>query len=517
MASSAFAFTSLLVVVLLLPQAFSSSAAASTENDISVSAAASSPPFLPSASFLSTLQSILIQIKRVALLISRIPSVFGDRRFSASITDCLELLDLSSDELSWTISSSTSSPASVSGGGTGDRRFDIRSWMSAALGNQDTCKEGLSGRFHISVILDGLDTITSLISNALREVAGASGGAGSRRLTGFPEWVSPGDRRLLQVSSQPTSADAVVAQDGTGNYDTVSAAVAAAPEHSARRYVIYVKKGVYEENVEINKKKWNLMIIGDGVGQTIISGDRSYVAGWTTYRSATFAVMGSGFIARDLTIENTAGPENHQAVALRSNSDLSVYYRCEFTGYQDTVYAHSLRQFYRDCRISGTIDFVFGNAAAVFQNCELSARRPLPNQKNAFTAQGRRDPNQNTGFSFQFCNVTGEADLTNATPTYLGRPWKEYSRVVFMQSYLGPILRREGWLEWDQNFALDTLYYAEYMNKGPGSVLDNRVKWAGYHVLTDAAMAVNFTVAQFIDGDLWLPTTGVKYTAGLSA
>ncbi|KAG6508273.1 pectinesterase/pectinesterase inhibitor PPE8B-like [Zingiber officinale] len=517
MASSAFGFTSLLVVLLLLPQAFSSSAAASSENDISDSAAASSPPFVPSASFRSTLQSTLIQIKRVASLISRIPSAFGDRRLSAAITDCLELLDLSSDELSWTLSSSTSSPSSVPGGGIGDRRFDLRSWMSAALGNQDTCKEGLSGKFHASVIDDGLDTITSLISNSLREVAGASGGAGSRRLMGFPEWVSPADRRLLQVSSQPKSADAVVAQDGTGNYDTVSDAVAAAPDHSARRYVIYVKKGAYKENVEINKKKWNLMIIGDGVGQTVISGDRSYIGGWTTYRSATFAVMGSGFIARDLTIENTAGPENHQAVALRSNSDLSVYYRCEFTGYQDTVYAHSLRQFYRDCRISGTIDFVFGDAAAVFQNCELSARLPLPNQKNAFTAQGRRDPNQNTGFSFQFCNVTGEADLTNATPTYLGRPWKEYSRVVFMQSYLGPIIRPEGWLEWDQNFALDTLYYAEYMNYGPGSVLDNRVKWAGYHVLSDSAMAANFTVAQFIDGDLWLPATGVKYTAGLSA
>ncbi|KAG6532376.1 hypothetical protein ZIOFF_006216 [Zingiber officinale] len=132
----------------------------SSENDISDSGAASSPPFVPSASFWSTLQSTLIQIKRVASLISRIPSIFGDRRLSAAITDCLELLDLSSDELSWTLSSSTSSPVSAPGGGIGDRRFDLRSWMSTALGNQDTCKEGLSGKFHASVIDDGLDTIT---------------------------------------------------------------------------------------------------------------------------------------------------------------------------------------------------------------------------------------------------------------------------------------------------------------------------------------------------------------------
>ncbi|XP_074569907.1 pectinesterase-like [Curcuma longa] len=520
MASSTFAFTPLLLLLLLLllPQAFSSDAATtSSKNRSSVSKAAASSSFVPSASFVSTLQSTLGQIKDVLSLLTSIPGVF-DQRLSAAITDCVDLLDLSSDELSWALSSSssTSRPSSASGGGTGDRRYDLHSWTSAALGNQDTCKEGLGGGLPASLIAAGLDTVTSLVSDALQEIAGASGGAGRRRLMGFPEWVSPGDRRLLQESSQQPPADAVVAQDGTGNYTTVSAAVEEAPDHSQRRYVIHVKKGVYKENVDIKKKKWNLMIIGDGVGQTIISGDRNYVDGWTTYRSATFAVTATGFIARDLTIENTAGPGKHQAVALRSDSDLSVYYRCEFAGYQDTLYAHSLRQFYRDCRVSGTVDFVFGNAAAVFQNCELAARRPLANQKNSVTAQGRADPNQNTGFSFQFCNVTGEAELTDATATYLGRPWKEYSRTVFMKSYLGPVLRPEGWLEWDRDFALDTLYYAEYLNYGPGSNLTRRVKWAGFHVLSDPVMVVNFTVAQFLDGNLWLPATGVKYTAGLS-
>ena len=167
------------------------------------------------------------------------------------------------------------------------------------------------------------------------------------------------------------------------------------------------------------------------------------------------AVNGKGFMARDLTFENTAGPSKHQAVALRCDSDLSVFYRCAFEGHQDTLYAHSLRHFYRDCRVTGTVDFVFGNAAAVFQNCTLLARAPLPSQKNSVTAQGRLNATMNTGFAFQFCNVSAHDDLlraqanqtgggnqtsTTQIQTYLGRPWKEYSRVVFMQSYIGDVV-----------------------------------------------------------------------------
>ncbi|KAL5995064.1 hypothetical protein ACLOJK_025122 [Asimina triloba] len=233
------------------------------------------------------------------------------------------------------------------------------------------------------------------------------------------------------------------------------------------------------------------------------------------------AVAGRGFIARDITFENTAGPEKHQAVALRSDSDLSAYFRCGIYGYQDTLYAHSLRQFYRECRITGTIDFIFGNAAAVFQTSQILARKPLPNQKNTITAHGRKDPNQYSGFSIHNCNVTGDADLiasrnsTAAAPTYLGRPWKLYSVTVFMHCFMGGVIRKEGWLEWAGDFALSTLYYGEYMNDGPGAGLEGRVVWPGYHVINDSSVANNFTVANFIDGNLWLPATGVRYTAGL--
>lgn len=100
-------------------------------------------------------------------------------------------------------------------------------------------------------------------------------------------------------------------------------------------------------------------------------------------------VSADGFWARDMTFENTAGPHKHQAVALRVSSDLSIFYRCSFKGYQDTLLVHSLRQFYRDCHIYGTIDFIFGDASAVFQNCDIFVKRPMDSQSNMITAQGR--------------------------------------------------------------------------------------------------------------------------------
>lgn len=218
--------------------------------------------------------------------------------------------------------------------------------------------------------------------------------------------------------------------------------------------------------------------------------------------------MGQG-----ITIRNTAGAKNHQAVALLCGSDLSVFYQCSFEGYQDTLYVLSNRQFYKDCTIAGTIDFIFGNAAVVLQNCNIIARDP-PNKINTLTAQGRTDPNQNTGISIHNCRVTGASSLSGVK-TYLGRPWKQYSRTVFMKTYLDGIVNPAGWLPWSGNFALNTLYYGEYMNTGPGSSTANRVSWKGYRVITSATEASKFTAGNFIAGGSWLPATGVPFTSGL--
>lgn len=136
-------------------------------------------------------------------------------------------------------------------------------------------------------------------------------------------------------------------------------------------------------------------------------------------------VSGDGFWARDMTFENSAGPEKHQAVALKVSSDLSVFYRCSFRAYQDTLYVHSNRQFYRDCYVYGTIDFIFGDATVVLQNCDIFVRKPMSHQSNFITTQGRDDPNNNTGISIQSYRVRPDSEfltLKESFKTCLGRP-----------------------------------------------------------------------------------------------
>ncbi|PKA61313.1 putative pectinesterase/pectinesterase inhibitor 17 [Apostasia shenzhenica] len=401
---------------------------------------------------------------------------------------------------------------------------DSQTWLSATMANQHTCRNGfleLNSSAHLPSSPFYSHNITSAISNllAINKAAAAAadtrgGGGRSRKLLSseFPAWVSAADRRLLQ-SAGSVKADVVVAKDGSGNYKTIAEAVAAAKQRSgSSRFVIHVKAGVYNEYVEITVK--NLMIVGDGMGSTIVTGNRNIVDGSTTFQSATFAVVGDGFIARDITFENTAGPQKQQAVALRSGSDLSVFYRCEIKGYQDTLYVYSQRQFYRNCDVYGTVDFIFGDAAVVLQNCNIYCLKPSSGQKNTVTAQGRSDPNENTGISVHNSVVAAAGDLAGVK-SYLGRPWKQYSRTVFMKTSIGSLIDPAGWLEWSGDFALSTLYYGEYMNSGAGAATSGRVKWPGYHIITSASEAEKFTVGSFLSGDSWIPSTGVPYTSGL--
>ncbi|CAN1136117.1 Pectinesterase/pectinesterase inhibitor PPE8B [Linum perenne] len=477
---------------------------------------------IPVSQFLTSLQSILEIIQDVNSIISNFnPGFFGNSRLTNAISDCLDLLDFSTDVLSWSMSASKS-PKGGKYNSTGDLSHDLRTWLSAAMANPDTCIEGFEGTNSVlkSLVAGGLSQISSSVQQLLSIVDDKKPGAGSNSTNKgsgqFPSWVHHQDRKLL-ASINGLTVDAVVAKDASGNFTNIMDAVAASPDYSMKRFIIYIKAGVYQEYVEIKKKKWNIMMIGDGINKTIITGNRNFIDGWTTFRTATFAVSGRGFIARDITFENSAGPEKHQAVALRSDSDLSVYYRVEVRGYQDTLYTHTMRQFYRDSVIKGTVDFIFGNAAAVFQNCSLLARKGLDNQKNTITAHGKKDPNQSTGYSIQFCNIGADSDLAglgNSSYTYLGRPWKNYSTTVVMQSYIGEAVRPDGWLEWNGEMFLDTLYYGEFMNHGPGSAMGRRVTWPGYHALNNSEAASNFTVGQFIEGNLWLPSTGVRYSAG---
>ncbi|XP_019428700.1 PREDICTED: pectinesterase-like [Lupinus angustifolius] len=445
-----------------------------------------------------------------------------------ALDDCLKLFDDTTVELKTAI-------AELSKTTIGSKRYhDLQTLLSGAMTNLYTCLDGFAytkgGKNKVrGKIEKRLLKISHHVSNSLamlKKVPGVKKSSKSevfpeysKMKEGFPSWVNSKGRKLLQASVSETKFNFVVAKDGTGNFTTIGEALAAAPNSSTTRFVIHIKAGAYFENVEVSRKQTNLMFVGDGIGKTVVKSNRNVVDGWTTFQSATVAVVGQGFIAKGITFENSAGPDKHQAVALRSGADFSVFYNCSFIGYQDTLYVHSLRQFYRQCDIYGTVDFIFGNAAVVFQNCNLYARKPNENQKNLFTAQGREDPNQNTGISILNCKVAAAADLIpvkSSFKNYLGRPWKLYSRTVFLKSYIDDLIDPAGWLEWNETFALDTLYYGEYMNKGPGSKISGRVAWPGYRVINNSIEASQFTVGQFIQGNDWLNSTGVPFFANLN-
>ncbi|PUZ61833.1 hypothetical protein GQ55_4G309300 [Panicum hallii var. hallii] len=411
----------------------------------------------------------------------------------------------------------------------------VRAHLAAALANKATCLDGLAGvsaGLGVAGLLASLDDAYEHVSNSLALVARGGGVSAA----GFANAVAKAvhNRRLLQDddddgdsgdddssnngdgdrgnADQPAATVITVAKDGTGNFRTVGEAVAAAPNNSRARTVIRVKAGTYEENVEVPPYKTNIALVGEGRDTTVITGSRSAAGGWTTFSTATFGVSGEGFLARDVTFRNTAGAGAGQAVALRVNADLAAVYRCGVEAHQDALYAHSFRQFYRECAVSGTVDVVFGDAAAVLQGCALLARAPLPGQSVVLTAQGRGDPNEDTGIAVHNCTVAAAAPLPAGTRTFLGRPWGAYARAAVMDSYLGQIVDREGWAEWPgaEPGRGDTVFFGEYGNGGPGADTEGRVSWAGVRQM-DYDEAAQFAIENFIYGDEWLGATSFPY------
>ncbi|KAK3025125.1 hypothetical protein RJ639_043907 [Escallonia herrerae] len=460
------------------------------------------------------------------------------KREKGALHDCLEMVDETLDELHEAVEDLEKYPTKKT---LRQHAGDLKTLISSAITNQESCLDGFSHEEadkHVrEVLLAGQVHVEKMCSNALAMIKNMTDAdiatyEKEMKLNGrklkeeeevdsssgikWPEWLSAGDRRLLQASG--VTPNVVVAADGSGNYRTVSAAVAAAPSKSSSRYVIRIKAGVYRENVDVPKSKTNIMFMGDGRKTTIITASKNVVDGSTTFNSATVAAVGQGFLARDITFQNTAGPSKHQAVALRVGSDLSAFYQCDMLAYQDTLYVHSNRQFFINCLVAGTVDFIFGNAAVVLQDCDIHARRPNSGQKNMVTAQGRTDPNQNTGIVIQKSRIGATSDLRpvqSSFPTYLGRPWKEYSRTVVMQSSITDVIVPAGWSEWSGSFALNTLFYAEYQNTGAGAGTSGRVTWKGYKVITSATEAQSYTPGSFIGGGSWLRATGFPFSLGL--
>ncbi|KAG4170057.1 hypothetical protein ERO13_A12G122500v2 [Gossypium hirsutum] len=417
-----------------------------------------------------------------------------------------------------------------------DRVSDLRTWLSAVISYQESCLDGFeSDEIMKENMTIGITDARELTSNALAIVSKLSeilskfglqlkAPKTSRRLlsTGkdkYPSWFSNVDRKLLaKIDNSNIKPNAIVAMDGSGHFKTIAEALAAAPKQSNVRHVIYVKAGVYKEYITVDKKTINILMYGDGPRKTIVTGNKNYVDGTPTWKTSTFSAIGDGFICRSMGFQNTAGPSKHQAVALRIQSDRSAFFDCRMDGNQDTLYNHANRQFFRNCVISGTIDFIFGDSPTLIQNTLIIARRPMDNQLNTVTAQGKSDANENTGTVIQNCRIVPEQILFPdrfKIATYLGRPWKQYSTTVVMESTLADFIRPEGWTPWAGEAFEDTLYYAEYNNRGPGASLDKRVDWKGYHKI-DKNTAMRFTAQSFLlSRENWLPQTGIPYIAGL--
>lgn len=414
---------------------------------------------------------------------------------------------------------------------------DAQNWISASLTYQYGCYSAFHGLNSTRLVrntadqMNGVMKITSTALGMLDALNTYGHNMKSWRppqtersknfSTRFPDHQQSQDLLdvLLNVGELPVPNITVSKVEGeleSEQYSsTIQAAVDNAPDYSAQRFIIYIKAGVYKEIVRIPPSKTNLMFVGDGMDRTIVTGSLSaQIPGVGTHGSATVGVNADGFVARDIAFENTAGPEMHQAVALRVDSDLSAFERCAFLGHQDTLYAHALRQFYRNCRIEGNVDFIFGNAAAIFHNCSILVRpRQVPSnlsETNPIAAHGRLDPGQTTGFVFENCSIDGTEEYMaefygnpKMHKAYLGRPWKAYSRTIFMRSYMGPVIQPDGWLPWDGTFALDTLYYGEFENFGPGAGnVSARVPWSSE--IPPGAVGM-YSIQNFIEGDLWLP------------
>jgi len=451
-------------------------------------------------------------------------------RVKMEAEDCKDLLQFAVDELQ----SSFSMVGDSNINNMTDKATEIKNWLSAVISYQTSCLDGLSeAPEYQSLMGKNLQNASSLTSNALAIVSELGAilkayglefnikpSSGSRRLLGedgYPTWFSASDRKLLAARAGTVRPNAVVAKDGSGQFKTISAALAAYPKNLRGRYIIYVKAGVYNEYITVTKNQKNVFIYGDGPRKTIVTGNKSNKGGFSTFKTASFSAIGQGFIAKSMGFTNTAGPEGHQAVALRVQSDMAVIYNCRMDAYQDTLYIQAHRQFYRNCVISGTVDFIFGDSATIIQNCLIIVRKPLDNQQNTVTAHGRADKREITALVIHNSRIVPERKLFPVRfkiPTYLGRPWKEYARTVIMETTLADFVNPEGYLPWAGDFGLATCSYFEYGNRGPGANFRRRVKWRNVRVIRRSE-ALQFTVNSFIQGHYWLKTTGTPYLPAL--
>lgn len=294
----------------------------------------------------------------------------------------------------------------------------------------------------------------------------------------------------------------IVALDGTGDCTTVGKALEKAAGNRGKKIRIVVKKGVYREKLIICQDQITMEGFGDG--ETVISyGDYALelLPGGEkrgTFRTATVMVDASDFTARGITFENSAGPGEKvgQALALYVDGDRNSFENCRILGHQDTLFIAPLppsaiekdgfkgpkefaprimgRHYYYKCRICGEVDFIFGGGTAWFEDCDIVSLE-TGRKINGYITAASTLQGEAYGFVFRHCRFIGSC---RENSVFLGRPWREYAKVVIMESELGKHIRKEGWDDWGKEIAHTTAYYREYHNTGEGA-RGARVSWAG--------------------------------------
>lgn len=278
----------------------------------------------------------------------------------------------------------------------------------------------------------------------------------------------------------------IVSKDGEGTFATVQEAIDAVPDFRKNVTTIFIRNGVYKEKLVLPASKTNVKLIGEDSRNTVLTYDdyaskkNRFGEEMGTTGSTSFFIFGDGFTAENITFENSAGPVG-QAVAVRIDGDRVTFLNCRFLGFQDTLYPHGeeSRQYYKNCYIEGTVDFIFGWSTALFEDCEIFCKKGGGYVTAASTLEETK-----FGFVFKNCRITGDAE---ANSFYLGRPWRPYAKTVFIDCFVDKQIKPEGWHNWNKKDAESTAFYAEFNSRGPGANNVKRVSWSKQLTAEEAA------------------------------
>lgn len=269
----------------------------------------------------------------------------------------------------------------------------------------------------------------------------------------------------------------IVAKDGSGNYKTVQQALDAITLNNKKPITIFIKEGIYKEKLHLDSTKNFITLIGEDKFNTILTYDdhtgKVSPKGDTinTRTSASFVVKANNFAAENITFQNDAGFSAGQAVGLESDGDKASFYNCRIVGNQDILFTNNdnSRQYYKDCYIEGTTDFIFGSSTVWFERCHIHSK------KNSHVTAASTPQQHQFGYVFSDCILTGDTTLHSVS---LGRPWRQYANVAYIHCYIGPHIKPEGWSNWNNTDNYKTTRYSEYKNYGPGADKTKRVSWS---------------------------------------